>query len=51
MNAHTAAGDGIKIDLEGHLIIRDSQTKQTAYGALIVAFADAQNGTSDQRGE
>ncbi|CAI8874897.1 hypothetical protein EMIT0P100_20005 [Pseudomonas sp. IT-P100] len=51
VNSHAAAGDGIKVDLEGHLLIADSQAEQAADGALVVAFADAQHRPPRQRSE
>ena len=51
MNPHTAAGYGVEVDLEGHLIVAAPQTEKAADGALIAAFADAQHRATDQRGE
>lgn len=51
MNAYAAASDRVEIDLERHLLIADAQAEQTANGALIVRFADAQHRMPDQRCE
>lgn len=49
--AHTTASHGVEIDLERHLFIANAQAEQTADGALIVCFADAQHRMPDQRCE
>lgn len=48
MDAYTAAGDGVEIDLEGNLLIADAQAEQAADRALIAPFADAQHRMADQ---
>lgn len=51
VNAHAAAGDGVQVDLERHLLIRHTQAEQAADRALVAAFADAQHRVADQGSE